>query len=127
MTDNYDNKCLGVFTMRASMVNIISIASFSFGLLSVFLQLSVVIGLIQPFLYGNFFVTFSKLEMGIIILIVISSVLALSLGSVAITQSKCSDNRKYKRFAIIGMVCGIEFILVLITYFIIKRFFITYA
>jgi hypothetical protein len=122
--DNQKEKPSRITILRTSRLAIVSI---SLGIFSMLIQLLEIINLTSPYLYGEtFFVTYSKLETGLIITLIVSAILALILGIIGVFRIKQSENLKGRNLAITGIVCGCEFILLVVFSLMYRQFFAVY-
>jgi hypothetical protein len=92
-----------------------AIASITLGIFSIFIQLLLIVDLIEPIFLGDFI---STTELILIIFAIMSSILALSFGIVALGKILHSNILGGKCFAIAGIIFGCEVILGVILFFI---------
>jgi len=121
---NINNQITTSLNTIVSRTSKLAIISLSMGILSILLQILEIINLMFPDLYGEeFFIIYANIETGIIIASIISAVLALLSGVIALYKIKIANNLKGRLLAITGIICGCLFIVILLLFLVIREFF----
>jgi hypothetical protein len=110
--NNIDDKIARISKKRT---NKFAIASFVSGIASLLLQLIDIILLLALFQYA-WYALLSPISFVLILFIIISAILALLFGITAIIQINRTGNLKGRRFAITGLICGCEFIIIFLLF-----------
>jgi hypothetical protein len=100
-------------TMISKRTNKLAISSISLGIISLVMQLLLFITLLNLDYEFKMFVDIYIIPVLLIILI-ITAPLALIFGIIALFRIQHSHNIEGKRFAITGIICGSEFVLIVI-------------